>query len=374
MPASGSSTPCFEYLKASKDSHDVRDDAAAGVPRDHRRLPRGTRINIKMDPADGLVTQGDANTQLTWMDAKCDGVAFTPRQGKAVEINALWYNALVLMGDERAGRRRCARVFARRSGSARSAGCATSCMASARDATIRPNQIFAVSLPQQPADDEQQSAVVEVVRRELLTPCRAAHARAERCPATTAATPADQFQRDAAYHNGTIWPWLIGAFLEAYLKVNERSPSRIAQAREWLQPLIDSMANQSGASASISEIFEAAAAASAGRVSRAGVERRGSTAAGDDAGNVMGSPRRTPRRTVRIGCVIFLISTSLLVVPLFVARGAPAKYFIAFGVAGACLGVSVMLNATLDWLRGAREATRSRIIDLAGAGSVVGLR
>ena len=78
----------------------------------------GTRYNIKMDPADGLITQGDANTQLTWMDAKCNGIAFTPRQGKPVEINALWYHALMLMG-EATWPQRSARVSIRRSGSGR---------------------------------------------------------------------------------------------------------------------------------------------------------------------------------------------------------------------------------------------------------------
>ena len=76
--------------------------------------------------ADGLITQGDSDTQLTWMDAKCGGIAFTPRQGKPVEINALWYHALVLMGEKRAGGEGGARASARRSGSARSAGWPTS--------------------------------------------------------------------------------------------------------------------------------------------------------------------------------------------------------------------------------------------------------
>ena len=129
----------------------------------------GTRFNIHMDPADGLISQGDPNTQLTWMDAKCDGIAFTPRQGKPVEINALWYHALMLL--ERHD------LAAKVKASFRQAfwispfrGLADVVNAHGRDCAIRPNQIFAVSLPNSPLDADQQAAVVEVVRRELLTP------------------------------------------------------------------------------------------------------------------------------------------------------------------------------------------------------------
>src|SRR6201999_722755 len=95
-----------------------------------------------------------------------------------------------------------------------------------RDASIRPNQIFAVSLPNSPLTFDQQSAVVEVVRRELLTPV-GLRTLARNDPNYKSRYTGPQSQRDAAYHNGTIWPWPIGAFLDAYLRVNERSKTSV---------------------------------------------------------------------------------------------------------------------------------------------------
>ena len=159
----------FEYLRLSKDPA-LRAEHAARLPADHRRLPRGTRYHIKMDQADGLITQGDSSTQLTWMDAKCGGHAFTPRQGKAVEINA----SLVSRADADGREDLAAKVADElpkgvldqplpRAGRRGGRGPAATL-------SIRPNQIFAASLPNSPLTEEQQAAVVEVVRRELLTP------------------------------------------------------------------------------------------------------------------------------------------------------------------------------------------------------------
>jgi predicted glycogen debranching enzyme len=246
---------CHAYLRASKDTDTFERKLLPPCRAVIDGYTKGTRWHIKVDERDGLVTQGDASTQLTWMDAKCGDVAFTPRQGKAVEINALWYNALVLMGlHDRAARVRESFVKAFWSGPFR--GLYDVMDGPRRDASIRPNQIFAVSLPNSPLDREQQRAVVEVVRRELLTPF-GLRTLAVSDPKFRSAYTGPQFERDGAYHNGTIWPWLIGAFLEAYLKVHDRSPESVAQARAWLTPLIESM-SKSGCIGSIAEIFEAA--------------------------------------------------------------------------------------------------------------------
>jgi predicted glycogen debranching enzyme len=208
-----------------------------------------------MDPADGLITQGDATTQLTWMDAKCNNVAFTPRHGKAVEINALWYNALVLLKEtELAGKVK--NSFARTFWISPFRGLYDVVDGSHRDAKIRPNQIFAVSLPHSALGPEQQAAVVEVVRRELLTPS-GLRTLAASDPAFRASYSGDQFTRDGAYHNGTIWAWLIGPFLEAYLKVNQHSEGATTQAKAWLAPLLESM-NSQGCIGQLAEIYEAA--------------------------------------------------------------------------------------------------------------------
>jgi predicted glycogen debranching enzyme len=215
---------------------------------------RGTRFNIRME-SDGLITQGDPTTQLTWMDAKMGDTAFTPREGKPVEINALWYHALVLMG-ESATAAKVKENFTKAFWISPFRGLADVVSNDGRrDMSIRPNQIFAASLPNSPLNEDQQRAVVEVVRRELLTPMglrTLAIGDPKFCPMYRG----DQRSRDCAYHNGTVWPWPIGAYLDAYLRVNKRSPQSIEQAKQWLAPLIEHL-NTTGCIGSISEIFEA---------------------------------------------------------------------------------------------------------------------
>jgi predicted glycogen debranching enzyme len=207
-----------------------------------------------MDPKDALITQGDWSTQLTWMDAKCNGVAFTPRQGKAVEINALWYHGLRLMGEDLLAER-VKKSFVEAFWISPFRGLADVVDGDRRDTAIRPNQIYAVSLANSPLNREQQAAVVEVIRRELLTPAglRTLN-RGDRNYKSRYTGP--QMERDATYHNGMVWPWLIGGFLEAYVNVHDRSAHAMGQAREWLRPLIDGM-NTTACIGSISEIYEA---------------------------------------------------------------------------------------------------------------------
>jgi predicted glycogen debranching enzyme len=242
----------FEYLRLSHDAATFEKyllDACRAILKGYRG---GTRYNIHMD-ADGLIYAGDEHTQLTWMDAKCDGIAFTPRHGKAVEINALWYNALVLLNEkELAAKVRESFIKAFWLNPFR--GLADVVNEKRRDATCRPNQIFAASLPNSPLNRDQQRAVVEVVRRELLTPfgLRTLNKSDPNYKGRYFGPP---MKRDNAYHNGTVWAWLIGPFLEAYLKVNDHSPDAMRQARVWLQPLIDNMTQ--GCVGQIAEIFEA---------------------------------------------------------------------------------------------------------------------
>jgi predicted glycogen debranching enzyme len=244
---------CFQYRDASGDSDTferVLKPACSAILEGYRH---GTRYGIRMDEADGLITQGDAGTQLTWMDAKTGGVAFTPRQGKPVEINALWHNALVLMGHA-AQAARVAESFRRTFWISPFRGLYDVVDGPRRDGAIRPNQIFAVSLPHSPLTRDQQSAVVEVVRRELLTPFglrTLSRGDPNFCPLYCG----EQMQRDRAYHNGTVWAWLLGPFLEAYLKVNDFDDAARAQASQWLAPLIEHM-NSSACIGQISECFE----------------------------------------------------------------------------------------------------------------------
>ncbi len=242
-----------EYRRITGDEpthHSVLRPACQGIIDGYRR---GTRYNIHMDESDGLIIQGDATTQLTWMDAKCGGVVFTPRQGKAVEINALWHHALRLMGDNDLADR-VAESFRKTFWISPFRGLADVVDGDRRDTAVRPNQIFAVGLPNSPLDDAQQRAVVEVVRRELLTPM-GLRTLGPSDPNFHPLYHGPQRQRDEAYHNGTIWAWPMGSFIDAHLKVNRRSPESIAQGRAWLQPLVETMTDTT--LNQIAEIFEA---------------------------------------------------------------------------------------------------------------------
>jgi len=224
----------------------------------------GTSFGIRAD-ADGLLAGGSHQTQLTWMDAKLGDEPITPRHGKAVEINALWHSAHRIMA-ERAAEYDAdlAADYARRAELIASAfvqtfwngegACLFDCVCEGRpDATIRPNQIFAVSLPHSPLDPDQQRGVLQVVARDLLTPMGL----------RTLAPHDERFRprcggswesRDRAYHQGTVWPWLIGAFIEAYLKVEGPKPFAVAQARSWLDGF-DAHLGEAGLGF-ISEIFD----------------------------------------------------------------------------------------------------------------------
>ncbi|MFN7020429.1 MAG: amylo-alpha-1,6-glucosidase [Phycisphaerales bacterium] len=223
----------------------------------------GGEANIAMDPFDKLITAGTAATQLTWMDARRDGVVFTPRHGKAVEINALWISglkrtaALLASGDARQAANlndlaeAAARSF-RKSfwNDAHAGGCLYDVLtppdstagpvAWTPDASIRPNQVFAVSLPHSPLTPEQQRAVVRVVRERLLTP-RGLRTLDPADPRYRARYEGDLFHRDGAYHNGTAWPWLLGPMAEAVMRSEAFSAESRDMARRILRPIIDTL-------------------------------------------------------------------------------------------------------------------------------------
>ena len=242
-----------EYLHRTRDTTRYQGMLLPACQKIVQGYREGTRFGIHMDPADSLITQGDASTQLTWMDAKSDGVAFTPRQGKPVEINALWYNALMLLGEKDLAKK-VKKSFVATFWISPFRGLADVIHDGHRDSAIRPNQIFAVSLANSPLSIEQQQAVVEVVRRELLTPYglrTLSRDDPKYCPRYVGTMQ----QRDAAYHNGTVWPWLMGPFIEAYLRTNDHSPEAKAQCRQWLAPLVRHLDEH--CLGQIAEIFDA---------------------------------------------------------------------------------------------------------------------
>jgi predicted glycogen debranching enzyme len=223
----------------------------------------GTHHGIRVDPADGLLVGGDAGTQLTWMDARVDGRVVTPRHGKPVEIQALWHDALALMGDwaRAAGEDSYAAFVDEHAARARRSfgafwnpdrGCLFDVLLpDGPDPRVRPNQLFALALSQPLVDGERARSILAVVERELLTPFGLR---------TLAPGEGDYIgryrggvvERDGAYHQGAVWPWLIGPYVRAALRVRGGSPEALARLRELLAPLLEYAAENG----TIPELFD----------------------------------------------------------------------------------------------------------------------
>ena len=227
---------------------------------------RGTHFGIGVDPADGLLRQGAEGYQLTWMDAKVDDWVVTPRRGKAVEINALWYNALCvtagwleIVGD--AGRAKQLSTvasalyasFNARFWSPELGYCydVVDKEGGGNDSSLRPNQILSISLPRAVLAEDKWQSVVSIVREQLLTPV-GLRSLAPTDPNYKARYDGDLRARDAAYHQGTVWAWLIGPFFDAWLRAN---PGDWETARNLLAGF-DTEMSEAGIG-TISEVFDA---------------------------------------------------------------------------------------------------------------------
>lgn len=223
---------------------------------------QGTRYQIHMDPSDGLLYAGEDGVQLTWMDAKVGDWVVTPRTGKPVEINALWYNALCSMANfarliGKEGEKYEHLATRVKSGFARFwnevAGYLYDVIDSpvGVDGALRPNQLFAVSLTHSPLSPDRQKAVVNICARHLLT----SHGLRSLSPEDAGYIGhygGDMRHRDAAYHNGTVWGWLIGPFVSAHLRVYHDENT----ARSFLTRLLNHLSDHG--LGSVSEIFDGA--------------------------------------------------------------------------------------------------------------------
>ena len=226
---------------------------------------RGTRYGIKVDPS-GLLTSGEPGVQLTWMDAKVGDWVVTPRRGKPVEIQALWYNALCIMEDlarrfgddvsQKRYRNMAAMAnwaFNRLFWNEKDGGLYDVVNGGPPDASIRPNQIFAVSLPYTMLSLERARIVVEKVREHLLTPY-GLRTLAPSDPQYHGRFTGGPAERDGAYHQGTVWAWLLGPFITAYMKVNGASDTARGQAAVWLSAMKDHLSD--AGLGHISEVFD----------------------------------------------------------------------------------------------------------------------
>ena len=250
------------YFKATADKSILVDlfPVLSGIIDAH---VQGTRYNIKVDPADGLLYGGEPGVQLTWMDAIVNGLVITPRIGKPVEINALWYNALVAMGG-----------FAKELGESSTVfdGLSARVLASferfwnpakgycfdvldgpaGNEDHLRPNQLFAISLPAELLSADRQKAVFAACSATLLT----SYGLRSLAPADAEFLGfygGDQQSRDGAYHQGTVWAWLLGPFIDAHLRLFQLP----AAALRVLESVADHLHDAGLGTAS--EIFEGAA-------------------------------------------------------------------------------------------------------------------
>ncbi|MEW5946776.1 MAG: amylo-alpha-1,6-glucosidase [bacterium] len=255
---------CFEYWKRRKDDPALGEKLAPAIVDVLDHYTAGTRYGIGLHPS-GLLAAGSPETQLTWMDAKAGGVVFTPRHGMAVEVNALWYNALSAagaimksLGGEAVNFEAEARA-AREAFNANFWNPAKECLYDVvrddgtKDSSIRPNQVFAVSLPFELIPDDRAAKVVKCVEKHLLTPY-GLRSLAREEQGYRGRYEGGVMERDGAYHNGTVWAWLIGPFITAYLKVNGRNAKTLARAKKMTAPLAEHL--RAACIGHVSEIFD----------------------------------------------------------------------------------------------------------------------
>ncbi len=259
------------YLEATEDRAGFGGEIRAACLDIVEAYRRGTDFGIRVDPADGLVCAGDVGTQLTWMDAKRDGIVFTPRHGKPVEVNALWCSGLSRLASaiepEQPRTARELRQSAERAGASlrqkfwnSEERCLFDVLTPVSGGwepsrQIRPNQIFAVSLMHSPLEESQRQGVLACVREHLLTPL-GLRTLSPRDPAYRGRFEGDLMSRDGAYHNGTVWPWLIGAYAEAVLRVGQFSRTARSAARECLEPLLGELTGRHASAPSVLQLCE----------------------------------------------------------------------------------------------------------------------
>jgi predicted glycogen debranching enzyme len=254
-----------EYVRASGDRKLLEElfPVLRSIVRWHQR---GTRHGICVDEQDGLLRAGEDGVQLTWMDAKIADWVVTPRTGKAVEINALWFNALAIMrdfaqqlGDAEAAREygsaseRVARSFDERFWYAEGGYLYDVIDSPAgEDASLRPNQIFAVSLRHPLLENGRAKAVIDKCMHELWTPV-GLRSLAPTDPRYVSHYGGSPHERDASYHQGTVWSWLLGPFALAHYRIYNDAPAALALLNGMTAHLRDACVGQ------VSEIFDAEA-------------------------------------------------------------------------------------------------------------------
>jgi predicted glycogen debranching enzyme len=254
----------LQYLKYTGDFEFVKSQLWENLKEIVENHVKGTAFGIHMD-YDGLLAHGP---RLTWMDAEVNGEAITPRAGKAVEIQALWYNALRIaqLLAERFEEKNLAETYAFLATKVKSSfnekfwNAEKNCLFDVvnefgADASLRSNQVIVAALDFTMLDQEKNERIVDVVQRELLTPC-GLRTLARSDPKYRGVYSGDRRSRDSVYHNGTVWPWLLGPFTEAFLKVKGYTAlNREYALKNFVAPLFTQQISQAGLG-TINEIFD----------------------------------------------------------------------------------------------------------------------
>lgn len=233
-------TAIYKYLLYTKDLPFVKKEMLPillDIVSWHRR---GTRFGINVD-GDGLLHAGEAGQQLTWMDARIDGWVVTPRHGKPVEVNALWYNALCIVGEllERIGKSKDSKRFIADAATVKKAYVNSFWNEQGgylydvvdeefKDASIRPNQIFALSLEFPMLPQKKARSVLRIIEQHLLTPF-GLRSLSQNHPDYRGRYQGDPLTRDSSYHQGTVWSWLLGPYLSALIRYGGNDAKRRAE-------------------------------------------------------------------------------------------------------------------------------------------------
>ena len=256
----------YEYLRVTGDMGFLKDVAFATLEDIVQWHVKGTRYEIHMDADDHLLSAGTSGVQLTWMDARVDDGVVTPRHGKAVEINALWHHALYVMHSfsHQLGQPEKAARFLELANHVKESfnqkfwnpisGCLYDCIqGDICNGQIRPNQLIALSLPTPLVSEERARSILQVVQEKLLTPF-GLRSVAPDDPAYRNLYAGNSYQRDSAYHQGTVWPWLLGPYIDGYLFAYGTSSQTVTNLLSLLDPFKRHL--QEAMLGSISEIFD----------------------------------------------------------------------------------------------------------------------
>lgn len=252
-----------KYVKYTGDFEFVRKNLYEGLKQIINSYSEGTHFSIRMDD-DYLISAGDEHTQLTWMDAKVGDWVVTPRHGKAVEINALWYNSLKIMSDLSKHFRQDGKEYKELAEKVRQSfiekywnedkQCLYDCITNGmKDDKVRPNQIMAASLSYPVIEGDMAKKVVNTVERELYT-AYGLRSLSPKSQEYVGIYMGDQYKRDGAYHQGTVWTWPLGQFITAYLKVHNYSDEAKEMSMRFIEPFKDHL--KDACLGNISEIYD----------------------------------------------------------------------------------------------------------------------